>query len=120
MFQLPRLLPWMATLDNIALGLKAQGMVRAQRYRLRREVALSLPDASLAQYPAELSGGMQSRAALARALVLVLQLWLQAAHCPAPRTGYGCGTRITIKLVVIALPISVDSYCFYMNGSRNP
>ncbi|WP_404302490.1 ABC transporter ATP-binding protein [Alicycliphilus denitrificans] len=72
MFQQPRLVPWMATLDNIALGLKAQGMARAQRHRLAREVALALglPEASLAQYPAELSGGMQSRAALARALVL--------------------------------------------------
>mgnify|MGYP001405886853 CR=1 FL=1 len=29
-------------------------------------LALGLPDASLAQYPAELSGGMQSRAALVK------------------------------------------------------
>ncbi|RKJ98910.1 ATP-binding cassette domain-containing protein [Alicycliphilus denitrificans] len=72
MFQQPRLLPWMATLDNIALGLKAQGVPRAQRRERARAAALALdlPEASLAQYPAELSGGMQSRAALARALVL--------------------------------------------------
>ena len=72
MFQQPRLLPWMLTLDNIALGLKARGMARAERHERARAVALALglPEASLAQYPAELSGGMQSRAALARALVL--------------------------------------------------
>ena len=72
MFQQPRLLPWMNTIDNIALGLKAQGLPRAERHRRAREAALALglPVPSLAQYPAELSGGMQSRAALARALVL--------------------------------------------------
>ena len=29
MFQQPRLLPWQTTADNIALGLRAQGMARA-------------------------------------------------------------------------------------------
>ena len=72
MFQQPRLLPWMSTLDNIALGLKAQSLGRAERHRRAAEAALSLglPQAALAQFPAELSGGMQSRAALARALAL--------------------------------------------------
>jgi NitT/TauT family transport system ATP-binding protein len=72
MFQQPRLLPWMSTLDNIALGLKAQGVARAERHRRATEAALALGLAApvLAQFPAELSGGMQSRAALARALVL--------------------------------------------------
>ncbi len=72
MFQQPRLLPWMAVLDNIALGLKAQGLDKARRHARARQLALALglPPISLGQYPAELSGGMQSRAALARALVL--------------------------------------------------
>ena len=78
MFQQPRLLPWMSTLDNIALGLKAQGLARAERHPRAAAAALAmgLPQASLAQYPAELSGGMQSRAALARALVLAPRLLL--------------------------------------------
>ncbi len=29
MFQQPRLLPWQTTADNIALGLRARGMARA-------------------------------------------------------------------------------------------
>ncbi|SDM48590.1 NitT/TauT family transport system ATP-binding protein [Oryzisolibacter propanilivorax] len=72
MFQQPRLLPWMSTLDNIALGLKARGVGKAERHARARAAALQLelPAEALAQYPAELSGGMQSRAALARALVL--------------------------------------------------
>jgi len=78
MFQQPRLLPWMSTLDNIALGLKAQGMACAERRHRATEAALALglPAPSLAQFPAELSGGMQSRAALARALVLAPRLLL--------------------------------------------
>lgn len=72
MFQQPRLLPWMAVLDNIALALKARGMDKHQRHARAQAMALALglPTLSLAQYPAELSGGMQSRVALARALVL--------------------------------------------------
>ncbi|MBT9514628.1 MAG: ATP-binding cassette domain-containing protein [Acidovorax sp.] len=78
MFQQPRLLPWMTTLDNIALGLKAQGLPRAGRHQRAAAAALALGLAppALAQFPAELSGGMQSRAALARALVLAPDLLL--------------------------------------------
>ena len=78
MFQQPRLLPWMAVLDNIALALKAQGVDKRQRHAQARQMALALglPELSLAQYPAELSGGMQSRVALARALVLEPKLLL--------------------------------------------
>ena len=78
MFQQPRLLPWMAVLDNIALALKAQGVDKRQRHAQARQMALALglPELSLAQCPAELSGGMQSRVALARALVLAPKLLL--------------------------------------------
>ena len=70
MFQQPRLLPWMSTLDNIALGLKAQGVKHAERVAAARAMghAMGLDDLALAQFPPQLSGGMQSRAALARAL----------------------------------------------------
>lgn len=78
MFQQPRLLPWKTALDNIALGLKAQGLPRAQRRQQARTAALALEldDTALAQYPHQLSGGMQSRVALARSLVLLPELLL--------------------------------------------
>jgi NitT/TauT family transport system ATP-binding protein len=78
MFQQPRLLPWKTTRDNIALGLKAAGMPQVERHA-RAEVigrAVGLDAEALDQFPHQLSGGMQSRAALARALVLEPDLLL--------------------------------------------
>lgn len=78
LFQQARLLPWKTIADNIALGLKPRGLPRAERQRAAHEMAarLGLDALALAQYPHQLSGGMQSRAALARALVLAPDLLL--------------------------------------------
>lgn len=78
MFQQPRLLPWKTARENIALGLKARGLARAERIRRADELGqrLGLVADDLAKFPHELSGGMQSRVALARALVLDPQLLL--------------------------------------------
>ncbi|MFT0850462.1 ATP-binding cassette domain-containing protein [Achromobacter sp. F4_2707] len=70
-FQEPRLMPWKTGLDNIALGLQAQRLPKAARRKqaaeLGHRMGLSMED--LLKYPHELSGGMQSRVSLARALV---------------------------------------------------
>jgi NitT/TauT family transport system ATP-binding protein len=74
-FQDYSLFPWMSLIDNVALAVaKAKpgaGSSRAQRrdeaIEYLRKVGL---DAALAKYPFELSGGMQQRAAIARALAL--------------------------------------------------
>lgn len=78
MFQQPRLLPWKTTRDNIALGLKAAGVPPAERKRRSEAIAeaVGLHALALDQFPHALSGGMQSRAALARALVLAPDLLL--------------------------------------------
>ena len=78
LFQQPTLLPWKTTLDNIALGLKAQGVPGRERLARATRMGnlLGLDDVALAQFPHQLSGGMQSRAALARALVLSPDLLL--------------------------------------------
>lgn len=78
MFQQPLLLPWNTAADNLALGLKAAGMQRGQRRQLVDELAgqLGLLPEDLAKYPHELSGGMQSRVALGRALIMQPDLLL--------------------------------------------
>ena len=78
MFQQARLLPWKSALDNIALGLKAAGLKRDERHFRARELGLrlGLSHRDLDKFPHQLSGGMQSRVALARALVLEPDLLL--------------------------------------------
>lgn len=77
-FQQPNLMPWMTAQDNIALGLKALGVPREARRRQASAMALrlglNLDD--LGKYPHELSGGMQSRVSLGRALALSPDLLL--------------------------------------------
>jgi NitT/TauT family transport system ATP-binding protein len=70
-FQQPRLIPWLTTLENVALPLTLDGMPladRTDRARLALE-RVGLPGA-LRLHPAELSGGMAQRAGLARALIV--------------------------------------------------
>ncbi|NMG17656.1 ABC transporter ATP-binding protein [Aromatoleum bremense] len=78
MFQQPRLLPWKTARDNIALGLRAAGVPSTERIRRSAAMAraVGLDDLALDQFPHALSGGMQSRVALARALVLAPDLLL--------------------------------------------
>ncbi|WP_019143361.1 ABC transporter ATP-binding protein [Noviherbaspirillum massiliense] len=76
-FQAPTLLPWRTTLDNVLLPLE---IVEPHRSRFRRnrdeyvEQALRLLkqvglDGYADQYPWQLSGGMQQRASICRALI---------------------------------------------------
>ena len=71
MFQRPALLPWRSVLDNVLLPVEFAGR-RRNGYRSRAAELLTL--AGLGDVgrvaPAELSGGMQQRAALCRSLIL--------------------------------------------------
>ncbi len=68
-FQAPALYPWRSVARNIALPLEIMGFSRAERdARVARGLELVNLSGFGAKYPWQLSGGMQQRASIARAL----------------------------------------------------
>lgn len=70
-FQSFALMPWLTVLENVELGLEAQGVNRAER-RKRAIEAIDIIglDGFESAFPKELSGGMRQRVGFARALVI--------------------------------------------------
>ena len=66
-FQDPRLLPWRTVLDNV-LYVQDEGDRAARKERAQRYLKLVGLDGQGAMYPGQLSGGMQQRVGIARAL----------------------------------------------------
>ncbi len=70
-FQFPGLMPWKTVTQNVELALEFGGVPKSQRgERARTYVDLVGLTAFRDHYPAELSGGMQQRVGLARALAV--------------------------------------------------
>jgi NitT/TauT family transport system ATP-binding protein len=69
-FQETRLFPWMTVLDNVTFGPLARGEDARAARELGRSLLRSFGlDGVALRYPRQLSGGMQRRAELARALI---------------------------------------------------
>ncbi|MGN6466268.1 MAG: ABC transporter ATP-binding protein [Rhizobiaceae bacterium] len=70
-FQQHALFPWLTALENVAFGARSLPLAKSEKmeraYELLQLVGL---EASAGKYPRELSGGMQQRIAIARALAL--------------------------------------------------
>ena len=65
-----KLYPWMTMLDNVAFPLKARGVKRGERQERAMDLLTLMGLAEAAQrYPAQVSGGMQRRGAIARTLI---------------------------------------------------
>ncbi|MBN2689374.1 MAG: nitrate/sulfonate/bicarbonate ABC transporter ATP-binding protein [Gammaproteobacteria bacterium] len=70
-FQSFALMPWITVLQNVELGLEAQGVPKQERRnRALKAIDIVGLDGFESAYPKELSGGMRQRVGLARALVV--------------------------------------------------
>ncbi|MCB1493233.1 MAG: ABC transporter ATP-binding protein [Rhodobiaceae bacterium] len=76
-FQQHALFPWLTAVDNVGFGFRKEKLAKAERRErsmdLLRLVGL---EAAAGKYPRELSGGMQQRVSIARALALDPQILL--------------------------------------------
>jgi NitT/TauT family transport system ATP-binding protein len=76
-FQEESTFPWRSTLDNVAFPLEVAGVAKPERYARARElIKLVGLDGFENRYPAELSGGMRQRTAIARTLAFAPKILL--------------------------------------------
>ncbi len=69
-FQKPNLMPWRTVLDNVLLPLQLQAIPTLEAQRRGQEVLALVGLSEFASaYPKQLSGGMEQRVAVARALI---------------------------------------------------
>lgn len=70
-FQQPTLMPWLNVADNVAFHLKLKGIARAERRKQAQHfIDLVGLTGFESHYPSELSGGMNQRVGIARALLM--------------------------------------------------
>ncbi len=68
-FQSYTLFPWLSVIDNVAFGLRERGLARPEQLEIAHDFIAKVGLRGFEQhYPKQLSGGMQQRTAIARAL----------------------------------------------------
>jgi ABC-type nitrate/sulfonate/bicarbonate transport system ATPase subunit len=68
-FQQPALFPWATVFENAAAGLRARGVYKEQKGRVKEYIDMIGLEGFEKNYPHEISGGMAQRVAIIRALI---------------------------------------------------
>ena len=101
-FQHYSLFPWMTTRSNIAFGIKQtrHDLSRKERFRIADEFLGKVGLAEFGKkYPSQLSGGMQQRAAIARALAMNTEILLM----DEPFSAIDAKNRINLQELLLTL-----------------
>ena len=108
------LLPHLNVVDNIAFGLKLRGVKRADRFARAREWVKKVGlEGFEKRYPAELSGGMQQRVAIAATLILQPRILLM----DEPFGALDPGIRLRMQELLIELWKEQQSTVFLVTHS---
>ena len=113
-FQQYSLLPWRTVIDNVTFGLEMQGVNKAEaRKHVEKYIDLVGLEQFKNSYPYELSGGMQQRAAIARALANEPEVLLM----DEPFGALDSFTRETMQQLLVSIWAQTKKQVFFITHS---